>query len=347
MKQWKGYEHGINFGGWLSQCEHTVSHYDNFIREEDFAKVKDWGLDHIRIPVDYDLIMDEGGIFRENGFRYLDFAIGECRKNGLNMILDLHRTIGFSFDPAVKENGFFENEQLQELFYRIWEAFAERYGEYDDCVAFELLNEVTDQAYCDAWNRISQTCVSCIRKIAPTVTILIGGYWNNSVEAVRDIAPPQDAHIVYNFHCYEPLLFTHQGAYWISSMDRAFRCPFKQTYAEYAKGSVANLGAAFSASFDRFDPSAVPDESYFETLFADAIAVADERDVPLYCGEYGVINLVDPEETLLWYEAFHKTMKNHGIGSAAWSFRKMDFGIDDPMYDGTRDRLLALIRHEF
>ena len=67
----------------------------------------------------------------------------------LNMILDLHRTIGFSFDPAVKENGFFENEQLQELFYRIWEAFAERYGEYDDCVAFELLNEVTDQAYCE------------------------------------------------------------------------------------------------------------------------------------------------------------------------------------------------------
>ena len=69
--------------------------------------------------------------------------------------------------------------------------------------------------------------------------------------------------------------------------------------------------------------------------------------MPLYCGEYGVINLVDPEETLLWYEAFHKAMKNHGIGSAAWSFRKMDFGIDDPMYDGTRDRLLALIRHEF
>ena len=325
MKQWKGYEHGINFGGWLSQCEHTVSHYDTFIGEEDFRKVKEWGLDHIRIPVDYDLIMDEGGIFRENGFRYLDFAIDECRRNGLNMILDLHRTIGFSFDPDVHENGFFENEQLQELFYRIWEQFAERYGEFD----------------------ISQECVRRIRRIAPKIDILIGGYYNNSVVAVRDIAAPQDEHIIYNFHCYEPLLFTHQGAYWISSMDRDFRCPFRQTFAEYAKGSVAQLGAAFSASFADFDETAVPDETYFEKLFADAVAVADERNVPLYCGEYGVINLVDPEETLLWYKAVHGALKRYGIGSAAWSFRKMDFGIDDPMYDGTRDRLLALIRHEF
>ncbi|MBQ2557993.1 MAG: cellulase family glycosylhydrolase, partial [Lachnospiraceae bacterium] len=336
MKTWPGWEHGINFGGWLSQCEHTISHYDSFIQPEDFQKVKEWGLDHVRIPVDYDLIMDEGGIFRENGFRYLDFAIAECRRNGLNMILDLHRTIGFSFDPAVHENGFFENEQLQEFFYRIWETFAERYGEFNDCLAFELLNEVTDQAYCDAWNRISQTCIARIRRIAPTITILIGGYWNNSVEAVRDIAPPADAHIVYNFHCYEPLLFTHQGAYWISSMDHDFRCPFKQTYAEYAKGSVAQLGAAFSASFDRFDPDAVPDETYFETLFADAIAVAEERNVPLYCGEYGVIDLANNEDKIRWLTDIHNVFKRYGIGRALWNYKEKDFGMQDESFASIR-----------
>ena len=346
MKQFTGYEHGINFGGWLSQCEHTVSHYDTFIHSEDFAKVKAWGLDHIRIPVDYDLIMDNGGIFLENGFRYLDFAITECRANGLNMILDLHRTPGFSFDPAVHENGFFESERYQELFYRIWEAFAERYGDFSDSVAFELLNEVTDKEYCDTWNRIATECIRRIRPIAPNTKILVGGYYNNSVVAVRDIAPPQDENIIYNFHCYEPLLFTHQGATWIASMDHSFRCPFLQTYAEYAKGSEEQLGAAFSASFAQFDPDATPDESYFETLFADAIAAAEERNVPLYCGEYGVIDLVSPEETLLWYEAFHKALKRHGIGSAAWSFRRMDFGIDDARMDGVRDRLLGFIKGE-
>ncbi|MBO4767162.1 MAG: cellulase family glycosylhydrolase [Lachnospiraceae bacterium] len=346
MKQWKGYEKGINFGGWLSQCDHTISHYDSFIQSEDFAKVKEWGLDHIRIPVDYDLIMDEGGVFRELGFRYLDFAIAECRKNGLNMILDLHRTPGFSFDPAVAEHGFFESARYQDLFYRIWEAFAERYGEYEDSLAFELLNEVTEKEYCDAWNRIADTCIKRIRRIAPTVSILVGGYWNNSVEAVRDIGFPQDEHIIYNFHCYEPLLFTHQGARWISSMALDFRCPFKMPYSEYAAKSVEHLGAAFSASFDRFNPQDTPDASYFEALFADAIAAADERNVPLYCGEYGVIDLVDPEEALLWYEAFHAAMRKHSIGSAAWSYRKMDFGIVDERMDGVRERLLAVLRHD-
>ena len=346
MKQWPGYEHGINFGGWLSQCDHTISHYDSFIQPEDFARVKEWGLDHIRVPVDYDLIMDNGGIFLERGFRYIDFAIEECRRNGLNMILDLHRTPGFSFDPAVHENGFFDSEFYQDMFCRIWDRFAERYADCSDFLAFELLNEVTAKEYCDTWNRIAGNCIARIRRVAPDISILVGGYWNNSVEAVRDLALPHDEHIIYNFHCYEPLLFTHQGAGWISSMDLSFRCPFRQTYREYAKGSVEQLGAAFSASFDRFDPDDVPDDRYFEALFADAIAAAEERNVPLYCGEYGVIDLVDPEEVLLWYEAFHTVMKRYGIGSAAWSYRRMDFGIDDERMDGVRERLLSLMKHE-
>lgn len=346
MRHWLGFEHGINFGGWLSQCRHTTEHYDTFIGADDFRQVAAWGLDHIRVPVDYDLFLSADGSFRESGFGYIDFAIAQCKANGLNMILDLHRTPGFSFDPGVKEQGLFELPECQETFYRIWDELARRYGKETDCLAFELLNEVTAKEYSDAWNRIADTCIRRIRKVAPDISVLVGGYYNNSVEAVRDLAAPQDEHIIYNFHCYEPLLFTHQGATWIASMDPSFRCPFKMPYARYAEQSVEQLGAAFSASFARFDQNAVPDESYFEALFQDAIAVAEERNVPLYCGEYGVIDRVDPEEALLWYRAFHKTMRRYAIGSAAWSYRKMDFGISDARMDGVRDRLLAVIRHE-
>ena len=31
MRIWKGYQHGINFGGWFSQKEHTEKHYQTFI----------------------------------------------------------------------------------------------------------------------------------------------------------------------------------------------------------------------------------------------------------------------------------------------------------------------------
>ena len=67
MRIWKGYQHGINFGGWFSQKEHTEKHYQTFITEADFATVARWGLDHVRIPVDYELVESEGGILKEDG----------------------------------------------------------------------------------------------------------------------------------------------------------------------------------------------------------------------------------------------------------------------------------------
>ena len=42
MRIWKGYQHGINFGGWFSQKEHTEKHYQTFITEADFATVARW-----------------------------------------------------------------------------------------------------------------------------------------------------------------------------------------------------------------------------------------------------------------------------------------------------------------
>ena len=35
----KGFEHGINLGGWLSQCIHTKEHYDSFIHEDDIKTI--------------------------------------------------------------------------------------------------------------------------------------------------------------------------------------------------------------------------------------------------------------------------------------------------------------------
>ena len=316
MKNWPGYEHGINFGGWLSQCRHTEAHYDSFIGADDFKKVASWGLDHIRIPVDYDLFLAADGTFLTDRFRYIDFAIAQCRINGLNMILDLHRTPGFSFDPGVKENGLFELPECQETFYRIWEELAKRYGKDTDCVAFELLNEVTAKEYSESWNRVADTCIKKIRAIAPDTDILVGGYWNNSVEAVRDLGMPQDEHIVYNFHCYEPLLFTHQGATWTEKIDPAKRMAYEESETS---------------------------EQYFEDLIADAVAAAEKYHVPLYCGEYGVIDRVGGEDTLKWYRCIHSVLERHHIGRCAWTYRELDFGLTDARLDSVRGEILQCL----
>ena len=342
MRTWEGYRRGVNLGGWFSQCDHTEERYDRFITAEDFARIRAWGADHVRVPIDYELLEDTEGRPRESGYQRLEETVRLCRENGLHMILDLHKTAGFSFDANEGEAGFFDSEAYQERFYRLWESIARRLGRHADMLAFELLNGVTENEYAGTWNRIAQTCIRRIRAVAPEVYILVGGYYHNSAVAVKDLAEPYDDRIVYNFHCYEPLIFTHQGAYWIPTMDRAFRIPVWASFADLEEASLRMLGER-SNGFEAFAPEETLSEAYFEAFFAEAVSVAEARNVPLYCGEYGVIDRVDPEQALVWYRMIHAAFEKYGIGRAAWSYRQMDFGLSDPRMDGVRPELLTLL----
>ncbi|MBO4847589.1 MAG: cellulase family glycosylhydrolase [Clostridia bacterium] len=342
MKIWHGFQKGVDLGGWYSQCVHTEEHYDTFIRDEDFAVIKGWGADHVRVPVDYELLEDERGAYRKSGYDRLKRTIAVCRANGLNMVLDLHKTAGFSFDANEGEAGFFENEAYRERFYRLWENIALHFGGDADIVAFELLNEVTEKEYRDIWNSTAAECIRRIRTAAKNVTILVGGYWHNSAAAVKDIRVPVDEHIVYNFHCYEPLIFTHQGAHWMDTMDRSFRIPVTATFAELDRASKRYLPGDCSR-LGEYPPETVLTEKYFEDFMAEAVSAAENAGVPLYCGEYGVIDRADPEDAVIWYRMINAAFRKYGIGRAAWSYRLMDFGIADARYDAVRDELLRCI----
>ncbi len=313
MLREKGFFRGVNLGGWLSQCDYSEDRLNNFITEEDIARISSWELDHVRIPVDYNVLEEEAGVYKKEGFARIDKALEWCRKYNLNIVLDLHKTAGFSFDSGEREAGFFDNERLQERFYCLWEEIAKHYGAYSDCMAFELLNEVTDKSYIDEWNRISNECIRRIRAIAPDTIILVGSYYNNSVVAVKDLAAPYDDRVVYNFHCYDPLKYTHQGAYWTDAIDPKERI--------------------------RFEESGVT-SAYFVELFESAIEAARKNNTELYCGEYGVINVVSPEDTVKWYKEIHRVLDNYGIARSAWSYKEMDFGLSDARLDGVRNELL-------
>jgi len=75
----------------------------------------------------------------------------------------------------------------------------------------------------------------------------------------------------------------------------------------------------------------------------EAVRVSKERNVPLYCGEFGVINLASAEETLKWYKMILACYDKHEIGHAAWNYKEMDFGIIDAHMDPVRDELLKLL----
>ncbi|MDE6762952.1 MAG: glycoside hydrolase family 5 protein [Oscillospiraceae bacterium] len=302
MKTFTGYEKGVNLGGWLSQCCHEYEHYDSFIGKSDIEKIASWGLDHVRLPIDYNLVEDSDGNTVEKGFGYIDSAIKWCGEAGLNLVLDLHKTAGYSFDKGEQECGFFESKELRERFYRLWEKLAERYGKYSDRVAFELLNEVTDKSYSDVWNEAIYVCIERIRAVAPDTTIIVGGYWNNSPDALPDLVKPYDDNVILSFHCYDPMDFTHQGAEWVDGMDVSFR-----------------------KSFDENEITS----DYFAGRFSSAIETAEKYGAALYCGEYGVIEKAEPQDVLKWYKAINGAFKRFGISHCAWNYKQKDFGLSD------------------
>ena len=312
-----GFYRGVNLGGWMSQCDYTAERLDTFITESDFAQIRAWGFDHVRLPVDYNVFLNEDGTVKEDGLRRIDAALEWCGRYGLHTVLDLHKTPGFSFDVQEKEAGFFENERYQEQFYRIWETFAGRWGMLKDRVMFDLLNEVTEERFLPAWMRIARECVARIRPLAPETPILVGSWAHNSVRTVVDLEAPFDERVFYSFHLYDPHAFTHQGAYWVPELRNMDRLH-----------TSAECGVT---------------QAFFEELLIPALEKAAREGTELYCGEYGVIDVVPPEEALPWFRDLHGVLERHGVGRCVWSYKEMDFGLADSRWDALRAELLELL----
>ncbi len=315
MDKFTGFTKGVNLGGWLSQCDYRTEHLDSFITEKDFEKIASWGLDHVRIPIDYNVIQDDNGSFKESGFGYIDKALSHCKKYGLNAVIDLHKTIGYSFDKGEKESGFFDNIKYQERFYSFWAEFARRYGNMEG-VAFELLNEVTDKSYCKKWNEIAKECIKRIRILAKDTVIIIGGYWNNSAEAIKDLDPPYDDKVVYNFHCYDPMVFTHQKAPWVDQFDVSKDMSYEE--------------CGYSTEV-------------FIKSFKEAAEIAERNNTVLYCSEYGVIDQASPEDAVKWFKAINGAFEHYGISRCAWNYKEKDFGLSDERMEGVISELVKYL----
>lgn len=334
MKTFTGYKKGINLGGWLSQCRHSQAHYDAFITESDIKRIADWGLDHVRLPIDYECIRNDDESDNESGFDKISECIELCEKYGLNVVLDLHKTAGFSFDQ--NDNTLFGNKELEKRFLRLWDTLSNRYGDRKN-IAFELLNEVADEDP-ELWNSLAEKAINIVRGNTASVPIILGGKQWNSVHTLKLLKKPKpEDNIVYNFHFYEPFLFTHQNASWHPLVTGRF-INYPSEIEEYRKRSK-EIGSFGSGLYNTEKMGA----EYMEKLIQEAVDAAENADVPLYCGEYGVIDQADANDTLEWYKDINSVFEKFGIGRAAWTYKGMNFGLVGENYGAVINEIIKLL----
>ena len=331
---------GINLGGFLSQCCHKETHYDTFIVKTDIEKIANMGFDHVRLPIDYEVLEKKSGEVIEAGYVRVEQVIFWCKEYHLDIILDLHKAYGYDFNDAGDDNknNLFASDELQNRFVSLWVKMVQTFGKYDN-VAFELLNEVVEKENAESWNHLIKKTVEKIRKIAPVAPIIYGGIQWNSVKTLKLLDIPQDDNIIFTFHFYEPLLFTHQKAPWVVNMDPNQTVYYPETmdyYREHSKklgyqGEVVTLAQAEKMGIE-----------FIEEMINEAIDAAQNAGVSLYCGEFGVIDRAPVEDTLKWFQDVDAVFKKYDIGCAVWSYKEMDFGLIGSHYAGIKEELIKL-----
>jgi aryl-phospho-beta-D-glucosidase BglC (GH1 family) len=126
---------------------------------------------------------------------------------GLAVVVDLHPESDLKA-RLTKDDSF-----VQE-FADFWRALARHYSTWDaDRVFFEILNEpeFTDRY---RWYGVQTKVATTIREGALQHTLIAAGArWSDDDELVF-LEPLRDSNVIYNFHFYEPNIFTHQGATW-------------------------------------------------------------------------------------------------------------------------------------
>ncbi|HIU70423.1 MAG TPA: cellulase family glycosylhydrolase [Candidatus Enterosoma merdigallinarum] len=118
---------------------------DTFIQEADFKRIRDLGLNVVRINFSVYNLTDNGENVREKGFEKLDWAVDMAKKHGLYVILDLHGAIGsqnmdhHSGDDA--HFNLFGSPENRRKTVHLWEQIAEHFKESRTVAGYDLLNE--------------------------------------------------------------------------------------------------------------------------------------------------------------------------------------------------------------
>ncbi len=253
---------------------------------QDFERIKAMGLDFVRLSVDPGPLLASDQDHLAQALTLLKSDIGTVTATGLKVVLDLHPVNQVkSWSAAAIEVSPLVAERYRNV---VAAAAAMLQAAGTDRVALELMNE--PQFYpCDGdggrdWEAVLTGLVRAAREAAPTLTLIVSGACGGNVTGLIQLDPARlnDDKLLYSFHFYEPLPFTHEGKSSWSADLVAERFGQVRAWAK-ANGVPANrlfLGE-FGVTAAGKDHAGVPDTDRFAWL--DAVRRAGEGLGAAWC----------------------------------------------------------------
>jgi len=275
------------------------------IEERDYAFTATGGLNTARLAVKMDYFIDDMGNAKKSGFDFLDDQIRMAAKNGLKLIIDMHVPPGGAIQDYSRSKeaiSFWEDEKLKKRFIDGWRRIASRYRNNSNILAYEIMNEPSGgpDDYCDLMEKTIRE-IRAVDKKHPFI-----------LQPSRDwkVRKVNDENVIYSYHVYTPLYFTHQNVFW----DKKFKSKKKIKYPGYAKD--------WSGKRKYFDRKALAASMQY---LKD---ISLKLDAPVIVGEFGVSTAADVDSQGRWVSDVVDIVKESGLGGYLY-WRQIDLGSND------------------
>src|SRR5581483_799949 len=313
-------QHGINASEWFAQVYdpkgYTKEHFETWMTAGDIVLIKSMGFDHVRLSVNPQPMFrprhaDE---IPADYLGYLDNAVKMILDQGLAVVIDIHPESDFKAK-------FANEDDFVEQFADYWRSLAHHYAGLDpNRVFFEIMNEpeLRDRY---RWSGIQVKLAAAIREGAPQHTIIATGARYSADDELLFLDPLPDRNIIYNFHFFEPHVFTHQGATWGVNYwhwEKGLMYPSNFESAEKVAADVpdaTNRLYILRYGMEHWDAARIDME------INEVAQWAKRWNVPLVCNEFGVYRKVaDPEARSGWIHDVRTSLERHGIGWTMWDY---------------------------
>jgi endoglucanase len=310
--------HGINASEWFAQKpgRYSAAQTGAYTDDVDIALMAQLGFDNVRLSIDAGPL--EQGFFDQDESSFigrLDHVVDLMVAKGIAVQVDIHPESDYKKRVSTTGEGV-------DRFVMLWRKLAAHYADRNpDLIFYEIMNEPEERdPY--RWAGVEARAAVAIREVAPKNTIIAAGANWSGIGDLMMLHPLTDGNVVYTFHFYEPMQFTHQGASWTGTWPMLTHdIPYPPSEDSLAK-SLAEVPDASSKYelehywLDHWDAHRIK-------LQVDAAAAwGKEFNVPVTCNEFGVHRPVAPPASRMqWIHDVRTALEADGIGWTMWDYR--------------------------
>ena len=179
----------------------------NWMKESDFDIIKSFGMNTIRLPFDYKLLMDSDTKpfkLKPDAWEWLDLTIKIAKDKGLYVILDMHgapgRQSGMDHSGRVGYNKLWSNKGFQDQTAWLWKQISSRYKNESTIAAYDLLNEPWGSNEKNL-KKIVLKCYKEIRDNNDDHIIIFPGH-TSGIDFYQNIKSIELTNVIYTMHFY-------------------------------------------------------------------------------------------------------------------------------------------------